>query len=384
MNNTHRYPMLWLVAIAVAALVAFAAAFKIDRAVRAQGQIIPSSRTQVIQAIDGGMLSDLHVKEGDVVKSGQVLAELEPDRALAGFAQSEAEYASKRIALVRALSELVERKPTYGAEDRKYPDFIDAQMGIYRQRQQSIKDEIDNLMQAKKLADDELAMHQRLLKSGDISRSEVMRAERQVIDLQARMTGVRNKYLDEARKEVAKLEEELSASRYKRDDRQSVLQHTDLRAPMGGIVKSVRINTVGGVLRPGDELMQISPVDDALLVEVKVNPADIAYLQLGLPAKVRMDAFDASIYANVLGKVTYVSPDTLSEQGPDGRSQVYYRAHVQFDWPATHANGVHNIGPETIKPGLAATVDIVTGERSILSYLFKPIARAFSGALNQN
>ncbi len=380
MNAPHRYPMLWLLTGAVAMLVLFAYLSEIDRAVRAQGQVIPSSRTQVVQATDGGMLTALHVKEGDIVKSGQLLAELESDRAQAGYAQSEAEYASKRIALVRALSELVNRRPTYGVQDQKFPNFIDAQMGIYHQRKQSLEDEVFGLEKSKKLADDELAMHQRLYKSGDISLSEVIRAERQVIDAQTRINSTKNKYYDDSRKEVAKLEEELAISRYKRDDRQNILQHTDLLAPMDGVVKYVRINTLGGVLKPGDELMQISPVGDDLIIEVKVNPADVGYLRPGLLARVRFDAFDSAIYGNVIGKLTYVSPDTFSEQGSDGRSQVYYRAHVIIDWERTHSFYTIPIKSEDVKPGLIVTVDVITGKRSVLEFLFKPVMRAFTGA----
>lgn len=382
-GNTHRFPMLWLLAGTVALLTAFAAYFDIDQAVRAQGQVIPGARTQVIQAVDGGMLTALHVREGDSVSAGQTLAELEPDRAQAGFAQSEAEVASRLIALIRARAELAGQPPVYDEQYAAWPDFIAAQQGIYRQRKQSLDEELAVLRQGMALAEDELAMTQRLFEYGDISRSEVMRAQRQVLDLRQRINGARNKYFQDTRTEVAKLEDELSTSRYKRDERQNILRHTDLLSPSDGIVKYVRITTVGGVLKPGDELMQISPVDDELLVEIKVNPADVGLLRTGLPVTLRFDAFDSSIYGNVKGSLRYISPDTLSEQGGDGQSQIYYRAQVAIDWAATHAQSANRIQPQDIRPGLTATADVLTGTRSILNYLIKPVSRAFSGALNQ-
>lgn len=382
-HETHRYPMLWLLALTVVVFTGFSAVVEIDQAVRAQGQVIPGARTQVIQAVDGGMLSALHVKEGDTVKAGQKLAELEPDRAEAGFAQSQAEVASKRIALIRGRAELAGHPPTFGNEYRAYPDFIAAQEGIYRQRKQSLNEELTVLQQAMQLAKDELGMTQRLFQNGDISQSEVMRAERQVLDLQQRINAARNKYFQETRAEVAKLEDELSTSRYKLDERQSVLKHTDLTAPMDGVVKLVRITTVGGVLRPGDELLQISPVDDELLVEIKVNPADVGLLRTDLPVTLRFDAFDSSIYGNVLGRLRYISPDTLSEQGGNGQSQIYYRAQVAIDWAVTQQQGIHRLQPKDIKPGLTVTADVITGTRSLLNYLMKPVSRAFSGALMQ-
>jgi adhesin transport system membrane fusion protein len=382
-HQKHRFPMLWLLAAALMLLTGFAAYFDIDQAVRAQGQIIPSARTQVIQAVDGGMLTALHVKEGDHVKAGQKLAELEPDRAVAGYAQSEAEFASKQIALIRARAELAGKVPNFTKEYLSYPDFIDAQRGIYRQRKQSLNEELSVLEQAMKLAQDELGMNQRLFGSGDISQSEVIRAQRQVLDMQSRISNTKNKYFQETRAELVKLEDELSASRYKRDDRQNILKHTDLTSPMDGIVKLVRISTVGGVLRSGDELMQISPVDDELLVEIKVNPADIGFLKTGLPVTLRFDAFDSSIYGNVIGQLRYLSPDTLSEQAPTGQSQIYYRALVAIDWTATQRHGSNRLQPKDIKPGMTATADVLTGTRSILTYLLKPVSRAFSGALTQ-
>lgn len=383
MMSQRRFPMLWVLAGTLALLTLFATFLEIDQAVRAQGQVIPGARTQVIQAVDGGMLTALHVREGDVVKLGQKLAELEPDRAAAGYAQSEAEVASKRIALIRARAELAGASPVYGSEYDSYPEFISAQMGIYRQRKQSLNEELAVLRQAMALAEEELGMTRRLFQNGDISQSEVMRAQRQTLDLRQRINGTKNKYFQETRSEVAKLEDELSTSRYKRDERQSILKHTDLISPTDGIVKLVRINTVGGVLKPGDELLQISPVDDELLVEIKVNPADVGLLRTGLPVTLRFDAFDSSIYGNVMGQLRYISPDTLNEQGPNGQSLTYYRAQVALDWPATEQHGSQRIKPADIKPGLTATADVLTGTRSLLSYLMKPISRAFSGALTQ-
>ena len=378
-----RFSMIWLLAGSLFVLITFAAVFDIDQAVRAQGQVIPGSRTQVIQAVDGGMLTALYVKEGDAVKAGQKLAELEADRAQAGYAQSQAELASKRIALVRARAELVGLPPRYGNEYKEYADFVSAQLGIYRQRKQSLDEELAVLNMSMQLAKDELGMNQRLYQDGDISQSEVMRAQRQVLDLQSRVASTKNKYLQDTRTELAKLEDDLSNSRYKRDEKENILKHTDLSSPMDGVIKLVRVSTVGGVLKPGDELMQISPVEDELLIEIKVNPADVGALKPSLPTTLRFDAFDSSIYGNVQGTLRYISPDTLTEQGAGGQSQIYYRALVALDWAATQKHSSGRIQAKDIKPGMTATADVLTGKRSVLTYLIKPISRAFSGALTQ-
>jgi adhesin transport system membrane fusion protein len=211
----------------------------------------------------------------------------------------------------------------------------------------------------------------------------VLRLERQVLDLKARIAATRNKYLTDTRQELARLEEELSSSRYKLDERASILAHTDLLSPTDGLVKYIRVSTVGGVLKPGDELMQISPVDDELLVELKINPADIGQLATGMPVSLRFDAFDSSLFGKVEGSLTYISPDTLSEQGPDGSALVYYRGQVRIDWSKAIAGTVQTMREDEVKPGMTVTADVLVGKRTILYYLLKPVMRGFSGALTE-
>lgn len=378
-----RISMLWLMVIMFLVAIAFSAVFEIDAGVRAQGQVIPGSRTQVIQAVDGGMLVALHVHEGDAVKARQKLAELEPDRAQAGYVQSLAEVASKNIALLRTRAELKGTPPAYASEFKPWSSYTQAQLGIYWQRKRSLDAELSALDDSLRLANEELHINQRLYSSGDVSRSEVMRAERQVLDVQARVDAVRNKYLQDTHIEMARLEDDLSISRQKFEERQNQLSHTDLVSPMDGVVKLVRITTVGGVLKPGDELMQISPIDDELLVEIKINPMDVGQLITGLPVSIRLDALDSSVYGKLQGKLRYISPDTLNEQGGNGQVQTYYRALVAIQWQDLSSTGHPAIQQQDIKPGMTATADIITGKRTLLHYLIKPVARAFSGALLQ-
>lgn len=378
-----RMSLLWLLTGAVLLLVVFAAIFEIDQGVRAQGIVISGARTQVIQAVDGGMVVALHVREGDRVKAGQKLAELEPDRAQAGYKQGKAEVASKQIALIRTQAELAGKKPDFSKYTKNWKSFVEAQQGIYQSRKKSLDEDLAVLKDTLRLGKEEYEMNKRLFQNGDISRSDVMRAERQLLDTEAKINAARNKYFQDTRMEQAKLEDELSANRHKLEERQNVLEHTDLTSPMDGVVKLVKVTTVGGVLKPGDELMQISPHDDELILEIKVNPTDIGQLRTDLPVSVRMDAFDSSIYGKLEGTLRYISPDTLSEQGSNGQSTTYYRAQVVLNWPTDKKPGANHIRAQDIKPGMTATADVLTGQRSILFYLIKPMTRAFSGALLQ-
>lgn len=371
--------MLGIVILIVVLFVAWAAWFDIDQTVRAQGQLIPGGRTQVIQVVDGGVLSEIRVQEGDTVKSGQVLAVLEPDRAKASFDEAQAKHTALRVVLRRAQAEAAGTAPVFGKDFAAYPDLVAAQQKLYLQRLQSLNDALAMQQEAMALAKEELQMNERLFAGGDISRVEVLRARRQVSDIQSRILDIRNKYLQDARAEAAKQEEEISSQRYRQEDRRYALAQTQLAAPVDGVVKYLRVTTVGGVLRAGDELMQISPTDGESLLELKVNPADIAQLRTGMPANIRLDAYDYAIYGSVQGELVYISSDTLQEQGPNGQAQIFYRARVRLLPTATQPK----LQPIVLKPGLTATVDILTGQRSVMRYLIKPIARSLSGALNE-
>jgi adhesin transport system membrane fusion protein len=376
-----RLGMLHVAAITVGAFVAWAGMFEIDQTVRASGQVIPGARTQVVQAADGGVLAQLRVQEGDRVRAGQVLAVLEPDRARAAFDESRAKEAALQAAVVRARAEAAGQPPVFGKAFAAYPDLVAAQTQLWRQRRQSLEEGLGALRQSLGMAEEELRMNEALYAKGDTSRVELLRAQRQVVEIKAKVTELRNKYLQEARAEVAKQEEELSSQRYRREERGSVLAHTELRSPLDGIVKVLRVNTVGGVLRGGDELMQISPTDGELLVEVRINPADIGRLSPGLPTSLQLDAFDYAVYGNLHGELAYLSSDTLTETGPNGQQQTYYRGRVRLDPDALQRNP--KLREVIVKPGMTATVDIRTGQRTVLAYLLNPVLRGASTALTE-
>lgn len=373
-----RPSMMTLLFISLILFISWAAIFDIDQSVRAQGQVIASSRTQVIQAVDGGVLSELLVAEGQSVKDGEVLAILEKTRAEAGYEESSARAASLNIALIRAKAEIRLDVPVFGAMYAPYKNVIRAQQNLYTQRRRSLDEDLSSLEQALSMAREELRMNETLLKDGDVSRLDTLRARRQVIDLEAKLASVRNKYLQDSSAEVVKLEDDIALVNSKLAERENVLDHTNLTAPVAGVVKSLRITTIGGVLRAGDELMQIAPTNDELIIEAKVNPMDIGMLVLGLPVSVKLDAFDYFTYGTLVGELTYISPDTLSEQSPNGQSQTNYRVHVKLAQQQSH-NG--KVGALVVKPGMTATIDIRTGTRSVLKYMAKPVFKAFSGAL---
>jgi adhesin transport system membrane fusion protein len=379
--------MTTLLLIGLVSFLLWASFFEIDQSVRAQGQLIPGVRTQIIQAADGGVLSEILVQEGQTVVAGERLAVLERDRPHAAFEESRAKDVALRAALVRAHAEASNQSPQFGAKFKAFPEFVEAQQALYMQRIRGLQEELATLQDGLRMAQEELAMNETLFKAGDTSRLDVMRSQRQVSELQGKSNAVRHKYSQEARLEVSKLTEELSSSRYKLEERQSILGHTVLTAPVAGIVKYLKVTTIGGVLRAGDELMQISPTGGELFIEVKLNPVDIGQLKPGLPVSIKFDAFDYAIYGSRQGTLSYISSDTLTEQGSNGQAITYYRAHVRMA-PGSDALGGSGTRQREranipLKPGMSASVDIRTDSRSILRYLAKPIFKAFVGAMNE-
>lgn len=354
--------------------------FEIDQTVRASGQVISSARTQLIQTADGGVLAELLVKEGDTVVTGQRLAVLEKERVNASFDESRSRVAALGAALVRARSEAFGEALVFGEEFKDYSGFVSVQRSFYERRKQSLQDELNTFHISLDMANEELRINETLLETGDASKLEVMRARRQVSDIEGKISVARNKYLQDASQEVTKLKADLDVAGYKLEERRSVLEHTDITAPVTGIVKYLKINTQGGVLRAGDELMQISPTESDMVIEVKVNPVDIGQLQIGLPVSIKLDAFDYSIYGGLKGTLNYISSDTLTEQ-TDKSSMTYYRAQIIID--ETFKNNKSKLESILLKPGMTSTVDIQTNKRTVLHYLAKPITRAFRGALNE-
>lgn len=286
--------------------------------------------------------------------------------------------ASLSIALIRARAEAHLRAPVFGTEFKAYPEFVGAQQVLYLQRKRTLDEDVEANAQSLALAREELNMTEALLRDGDVSRLEALRSRRQVTELQARIAAARNKYRQDASAEAAKIEDDLASVNAKLSERKNILGHTELRAPVAGVVKLLRVTTIGGVLRAGDELMQIAPNDEDPIIEAKVTPSDVGLLRVGLPVSVKVDAFDYSVYGMLHGDLRYIGPDTLSEQAPGGQTQTFYRIKVHLPRAQPLNPKARNI---LVKPGMTVSIDIRTGTRSVLTYMAKPVVNAFDGAL---
>lgn len=370
---------LWTTAFALVVFFTWAHFAVIDQITRAPGQVIASQRSQVIQSQDGGIIEQLLVKDGDTVDRGQVLVRLEKARSEASYLEARAKSAGLTATVARLRAEVLGGEPVFPPMLSNYPQFRDNQLVLFRKRKSAIDEEVSALETLLGLAQRELEMTQPLLKTGDVSRTEVLRLERQVAEIASQITNKRNRYFQDAQAELSKALEDLAGVEQTMAQRITQVEQTELRAPLHGVVKNVRITTRGGVIRPGEEVMQIVPLEDDLLVEARVMPADIAFIKPGLSATVKIDAYDYTIYGDLPGKLTYISPDTLTEDLRQGE-QPYYRVRVRTD--GRRFSGRPNEDLE-IQPGMTATVEIRTGSNTVLKYLTKPVVKTLSEALRE-
>lgn len=370
--------IIWVTLVIIIVLVTWASFAKIDQVTRAQATVIASARTQEIQATDNGILSELLVKEGDDVKKGDLLAILEEERAKAALDNSATKVAALKARVARLEAEIFDRPLAFPPEVQKYPEYVQNQTELYNRRRQAITQDVASLEKMLELAKKELAMNEPLLTHGDVSQADVIKLRRQVADIEAQITNKRNKYFEEAQTELTKTQEELESESEQLRDRTQVLEEKRLFAPVDGNVNNIAVTTIGGVVRGGDTIMQLLPTSSDLIVEAKVQPVDIAYVKKGQSASVKLDAYDYSIFGAMNGEVIYISSDTLMEKTPQGE-KPYYRVQIRIAGAQVSARQDEII----IKPGMTASVDIKAMERTVLSYLTKPLVKTLSEGLGE-
>jgi adhesin transport system membrane fusion protein len=370
-----------LTAVTVIAFIIWSLWAELDQIARAKGVVIPSGRVQVIQSADGGVVKEIKVREGEVVKKGQLLASLDKIKLNAGAAEARARVAALKSAMVRIQAELFNKPLVFPPDVQAFPDFVANQRQLYAQRRGALSADIAALGAQGRLARQELNMNLPLVKSGDVARSEIIRMQRNAADIDGQIASRRARYLADLQTEYAQTEEQLVSAEQMLTQRADALGSSDLVAPADGIVKNIRVTTVGGVLRPGDEMMTIVPTADALIVEAKVSPSDIAFVRVGQTASVKFDAYDSSIYGAGEGRVTFISPDTLVEERPGAPGETYYRVHLAVD---TRRMRPRDPGEAiAIQPGMTATVEIKTGRNTVFRYLTKPITKTTSESFGE-
>ncbi len=408
--------LLRTIGIVVVLFLLWAALAQLDEVTRGEGKVIPSKQLQVLQSIDGGLVSEILVKEGDVVNPNQLLIKIDETRFVSSVKENQAQYLGlvAKAARLRAISEgkpfvpppdVLKADPSIVQQERQFfearNDELNAAISIARQQLAQRHQEL-NEAQAKKaqaaqgydLTSKELSVTRPLISSGAVSEVELLRLERdvsryrgeremaaaQISRIQAAINEAQRKieeveltFRNEASKELSETMAKLNSLAEGSVALSDRVKQSSIRSPVKGTVKRLLVNTVGGVVQPGKDMIEIVPLEDALLLEAKVQPRDIAFLRPGQPVMVKFTAYDFSIYGGLDGTLEHIGADSVMDE----KGNAFYTVRVRTSKPGF---GDANL---PIIPGMVAEVDILTGKKSVLAYLIKPVLRAKSVALTE-
>lgn len=401
-------------ALGMALLILWAAIAPVDEITRGMGKVIPSSKVQVVQAADASVVREILVRQGQLVKQGQLLVRLDDSQSASalGQLQAESERLSARAERLQqegtgqgsggcaAGSACAEEQVLSQVRRSAAASKQSALASAVEQRRRDLQEgqaTANALENSLRLAQDQVNMLSPLAAKGIVPKTELITAQREVVDLQGRLAAARQG-MGRASAAISEAQAQLSEARL--DFRQQALnersevatklavneqtikgasarlQRNELRAPVTGLVNDVRVTTVGGFVNPGESVMQVVPVGDKLLVEARVSPKDIAFLKIGDRANVKVTAYDFSIYGGLPGRVRTISADSIYDEA---EKQAYYTVLVETD----RAFLVKNGRKLPIMPGMICDVEIITGSKSVLAYLLKPVLRAFDEALTE-
>lgn len=374
--QTSRY-LIWATLITVVAALGWASFFKLDEITRGQGKIIPASREQVIQSLDAGILTEMFVREGDVVQKDQILLKIDDARSGPVFREAQEKWLALLAQAARLKAESYGTAIEFPPEVSQLPWLVNREQQAFKARKLALDEQVSAMNRSLASLSREISITAPLVSQGVISEVEVLRLRRQQSDLQAQIAERRNRYLTEANNELIRVESDLAQTKENALGRQDALKRSVIRSPMKGIVKNVTVTTVGGVIQAGQSILEIVPTQDEMLVEAYVKPAEVAFLQVGQPAIVKLSAYEFNKYGGLSGVLEHISPDTMKDDNknkkPGGNpidlDEGYYRILIRI----TDKNRERLGRTLTLTPGMTATVEIQTGQKTVLEYLFRPL-----------
>jgi adhesin transport system membrane fusion protein len=362
---------LYLLCAVVTVAITWSALAKVDEITRSDGRIVPDGREQVIASLDAGILRELKVREGQEVQAGEDLAFLDPTRVEAQQNEGQAKLLALKAAAARLEAEANGRAAIrWPADVDPKARYAQGEAESFEARKRLLDEAVGAINRSLGLISKELKLAQDMSKSGLMSDVEVMRLNRQVNEIQQQRSERLSRYRQEASQELVRVQSEMAQMDEQMVVRQDALTRTVLKSPVHGVVKSIKSGTVGGVIASGAPILEISPIGPKVLVEARIKPKDIGFIRLGQTAEVKLAGYDFNTYGGLEGKVTYMSPDAVTEGDKSGEG--HYRVIVTAE-----RNNLKYKGEKLpVIPGMTSQVEIKTGERSVLSYLLRPMMKS--------
>ena len=364
----------YLMLLALLVAVCWAAVAQVDIVTKANGRVVPDGREQIIASLEGGILRELLVRDGQQVTEGQALALLDPTRVEAQQAEGQAKRQALRGTLARLQAEAAGKPPTF--PDDLPDEIVHAETESFDARHRALGDAVSTNQRSIALLSRELAMAESLSNKGLMSEVEVMRVRRQANELNLQTQERINRFRQESSSEIVRVRTELSMIEEQMVVRDDALRRTTLVSPVRGVVKQIRINTLGGVVPAGAPIMELLPLGDKVLIEARVRPSDIGFVRVGQPVDVKLSAYEYTVYGSLKGTVQSISPDALGDPEraatPDG---TWYRALIRAEGGQLQAVR-KNDKPLQVLPGMTGTVEIRTGQRSVLGFLLRPMLKS--------
>lgn len=366
--------LLYLMAILTVIALVWAGLSKVDEVTQAQARVIPSNREQIISSLEGGLLGELLVKEGDLVEKGQQLLQLEPTRMESQYREGVSRELALKAARARARAEAFGIPLEFPLEVKANQELLKTENESYIARKRMLEDGTESLKKSQRLLANEIEVSEKLASAGLLSVVELSRLQRQANDVAQQIQDRNNRFKSDANTELSRIESELSQLKPNIGARLDSLRRTVLKAPVKGIVKNIRMTTVGSSVPPSAPILDIVPVEDTLVFEAKLAPAEISHVHPGLPVTLKLAAYDSSKYGDLEGTVELVSPDTFRDdpRPAEGMEAGYYRVLIRASLDPK--NPKHK--EMQIIPGMTATAQIRTGEKTVLEYLLKPLLKA--------
>lgn len=370
--NRFGHIILWSILLFFICFFTWAFFAKLDEVTHGDGKVIPSQKIQIIQNLEGGIVRDLAVHEGQMVQKNQILMVLDDIRFSGGYKENRLKELALTAKIERITAQMNNQLYTPSSVvATEVPDLVTSERELYDSKRR----EMQNLNHNLALIQRQINMTKPLLKSGAVSQVEVLQLEQQASETESKISSAQSAALDE----LNKVKTELSQVKQNEVALKDRLDRTTVRSPVKGIVKQLRVNTIGGVVNPGMDLVEIVPLDDTLLVSAKVKPSDIGFIHPGQSATVKISAYDYSIYGGLKGNVELISADTKMDNNTKPNEEGYYEILVRTQ--KNHLSNEKN--PLQIIPGMTARVDILTGKKTVLSYMLKPILKAKHSALQE-